>query len=1162
MMSFLSRLGSLGIYSLLGLSAFAVIIWYFGPIIRFAAVAPLYSVSSRVILIVIIFAIWGLVRLIKWLIGRKKDKDMSDGLADSGDSNADMSDEEIAELKDRFDEAVKTLRSSGKGNKAKSLYQLPWYMIIGPPGSGKTTLLVNSGLRFPLAEKGGQNSVQGIGGTRYCDWWFTDDAVMIDTAGRYTTQDSNEEVDNASWLGFLKLLKKNRARRPINGIIIAISIEELARQSEIDRERNAKAITQRIQELYEQLGVRFPIYLMFTKCDLLAGFMEYFGDLDRNEREQVWGFTYGIKDDSLQQFRAEFDGLEKQLEARLVQRLQSERDPQRRDLIYNFPQQFSSTKELLDDFLNRVFKSSRYMANPFLRGIYFTSGTQEGTPFNRIMGQLARNFGLSRAATQTRHQKGKSFFIHDLLTSVIFGESGLAGANLKVERLYGLLRKSSYMMMIAVPLLVLILWSFSYINNKGYINDVEAATTVVETQSQQVSPQNAAIFSVLPLLNEARAMPGGYNEQEQGTPIMREFGLDQSGKLGERGAVPAYERLLEGAFLPRLMVRLEQQMKNSLNEPEMLYQALKVYLMLDLPERMDTDVVRSFVTDDWDRELTRIATTEQLAQMHEHLDALLAMDPLVLPMDLDRNLVSTARDLLSRTTVSQRIYTVIKSRHGDEGKDFSLQGAAGEDGHLVFVRTSGASLGSGIPALFSPPGYHQMFLPSMTELVSKMEDETWIFAVEAADTGQQDNNQLMKAILDLYVKDYINEWNTFLGDVGIRPFRDLSQAAEILGLLSDEAKSPLRELLQAASLETTLAPEQSEGDSSLAGRIEGMFTNDIAGSLDPSGVDREFRDLHRLVDAPEGRASQLDGLFADLNDLFIFVNSMTRKSNDSMLADMQGEVNAALLRLRVSAQRAPGPVSDWVLGLASATNDLVAGGAMSAINGAWSAEVAPFCRQAVAGRYPFDQSADREVALQDFGQFFGVDGTLDKFFQEYLVSLVDTTSRSWQVKSSVADSISLNSASLRQLKRAKDIQRAFFMQGGKMPAISFDLRPTRMDASTTHFMLNVDGQRTTYSHGPIMNQTFKWPGNTGFSQVQFQFTPPTASGQSGNTVPGPWAWFRLLDKSSVSETSVSELFEATFSLDERWVTYELRANSAFNPFNLPELRAFRCPDRL
>ena len=83
------------------------------------------------------------------------------------------------------------------------VYQLPWYIIIGAPGAGKTTALVNSGLEFPLAAEVGQPVVRGVGGTRNCDWWFTSDAVLIDTAGRYTTHDSDREADRAAWFGFL-----------------------------------------------------------------------------------------------------------------------------------------------------------------------------------------------------------------------------------------------------------------------------------------------------------------------------------------------------------------------------------------------------------------------------------------------------------------------------------------------------------------------------------------------------------------------------------------------------------------------------------------------------------------------------------------------------------------------------------------------------------------------------------------------------------------------------------------------------------------------------------------------------------------------------------------------------------------------------------------------
>ena len=61
-----------------------------------------------------------------------------------------------------------------------------------------------------------------------CDWWFTDDAVLIDTAGRYTTQDSDAAVDKAGWDAFLDLLKRTRPRQPLNGVIIAIAMSDIA----------------------------------------------------------------------------------------------------------------------------------------------------------------------------------------------------------------------------------------------------------------------------------------------------------------------------------------------------------------------------------------------------------------------------------------------------------------------------------------------------------------------------------------------------------------------------------------------------------------------------------------------------------------------------------------------------------------------------------------------------------------------------------------------------------------------------------------------------------------------------------------------------------------------------------------------------------------------
>ena len=104
-------------------------------------------------------------------------------------------------------DALATLKAAS-GGKGDFLYDLPWYVMIGPPGSGKTTALVNSGLKFPLSHGATPAAIAGVGGTRYCDWWFTEDAVLIDTAGRYTTQDSDATADKQSWLCFPRSPKK------------------------------------------------------------------------------------------------------------------------------------------------------------------------------------------------------------------------------------------------------------------------------------------------------------------------------------------------------------------------------------------------------------------------------------------------------------------------------------------------------------------------------------------------------------------------------------------------------------------------------------------------------------------------------------------------------------------------------------------------------------------------------------------------------------------------------------------------------------------------------------------------------------------------------------------------------------------------------------------
>ena len=260
------------VISFIGLMALSLLVWFAGPVIKFGDdnAAPLESTTARLIVILILVALWGLNNLRIQLLNKKHNENLLNDLEDNqegmvADVSSEQSAEEMHQMNQRFTEAMSTLKKlkfKGKGSD-KALYELPWYIIIGPPGSGKTTALVNSSLDFPLADQFGKGALQGIGGTRNCDWWFTNEAVLIDTAGRYTTQDSHKVVDSTAWEGFLKLLKKNRRRRPINGAIISISIHDLLLQTEEERIQHARTIRTRIDELMDKLEIRFPIYLMF-----------------------------------------------------------------------------------------------------------------------------------------------------------------------------------------------------------------------------------------------------------------------------------------------------------------------------------------------------------------------------------------------------------------------------------------------------------------------------------------------------------------------------------------------------------------------------------------------------------------------------------------------------------------------------------------------------------------------------------------------------------------------------------------------------------------------------------------------------------------------------------------------------------------------------------
>jgi len=1172
------------VVSVLGIALLCLLVWFVGPLIAIAGFQPLLDPTVRLATILVIVLIWGIRNLWTAVKAKKTNSQVVAELsvAPAGDETAVESPEEVAVLRERFQDALTTLKQAKLGGRRgrRQLYQLPWYLMIGPPGAGKTTALKNSGLRFPLTEKFGDAAIQGIGGTRNCDWWFTEEAVLLDTAGRYTTQDSDQAADRAAWTGFLDLLKRHRRRRPIDGVLIAISVTDIAQSNDSERQAHASAVRQRLQELHETLKVQVPVYVIFTKCDLVAGFVEFFDDLGRQERGQVWGVTFSPETSHQpgavgEAFRAEFDQVMERLDARMFERFNRERDPQRRGVIQGFVHQMGLLREPLHGFLKDVFQPSRYESQSLLRGVYFSSGTQEGTPIDRVISAIAGTFGLERQVLPAFSGPGKSYFLTRLLSDVVFQEAGLVVRTGFFDRFRQHFQWGSYLAGAAVLALLALAWAASYTFNQAYISDSEDKVAAYEALAQKFADGRGSVVEILPLLDALRGLPGGYDERNISPPLTMGFGLYQGDKLGD-AARAAYRRALNSQMLPRILARLETQIRENVRNPALLYETLKIYLMLGNPRFIDRGLVQVWVALDLEARLPGPTNEARRDALSAHLAALLQSESRPLP--LDGTVIAQARALLARQALSLRVYGQIQQATLSRGKaPWRLTEKIGAGASQFFRRRSGADLSDGIPYLFTYAGFRDEFLAKGQALIREAGSETWVLGPEY-ESGMSEAQlaRLTQEVTELYLADYIGQWEAFIADLDIVPFRDFNHAVSVVNGLS-AVDSPMKALLRAINEETQLArsPAGLPGGSETPGRlneIKGRLAKllqlapeakaSLGGQNPFMAVDRRFEKLRALVRGADQGNAPIDQVVSMLKDLYLHLATIGSASNRGDAARTAAAGGSSIVqRVRFEADRLPDPVGRWLRRLAQASSQITAGAVRSRLGAVWSSDVAAYCTRALGDRYPLSKASPEDANLSDFAQYFGPQGLVNKFFDKYLTPFVDTSVRPWRPLTG-GEQVKVSSSALKHFEAAARVREAFFVGGSAAPRVSFEIRPLKLHKSASQVLFELGDQKLVYRHGPTRAQQMQWPAPDGGNRARISFTALSGARTVNVSAEGPWSLFRLLDQATVEQAGASDRFRVTFVVRGLTAEFELRATSVTNPFRRGAIEGFQCREQL
>jgi len=415
---------------------------------------------------------------------RKRDEKFAEGMGEEAKSQAARdrgAATSVAQMHQHWLDGFQRLREKLKGRGA--IYDLPWFVIVGRSGTGKTCAIRNSGLDFPL-DFDTDRGTKGVGGTRNCDWFFADEAILLDTAGRYS-EGEQKSGDQKEWLEFLGLLRKYRRDMPINGLLVAAAADDLLSRDSKDIVEDARRMRERLDELIRELKIQFPVFLLITKCDLVQGFSDFFGRLPRARHSELLGWTNPTWE--MQGFQQQIDealkGLRERVGALRPALLRDEERPAAVRNIFLFPDKLRALTDAVMQYSDALFRETRFNESAFLRGIYFTSALQTGSTIDDIV----KGLGVAYEPLPS----SKSYFLEDFFKERLQEDSKLVVPTGTATRR---LRTVNNLGLGVVALLAVVFAAFatgSYLRNRVLLNRIQKSIEKVDELPQMAAKDQA-----------------------------------------------------------------------------------------------------------------------------------------------------------------------------------------------------------------------------------------------------------------------------------------------------------------------------------------------------------------------------------------------------------------------------------------------------------------------------------------------------------------------------------------------------------------------------------------------------------------------------------------------------------------------------------------------
>ena len=896
-----------------------------------------------------------------------------------------------------------------------------------------------------------------------------------------------------------------------------------------------------------------------------------------------------------------------------------ERNEHRKQLILDFPNQFKSASTKLTEFVNLLFKANPYQEVPWFAGVYFTSGTQEGTPIERITNGVRDQFGAV-VVEQKQESITQSYFINRVFNDVIFKLQDLTRGNRK-KRLVGRWLKgltvTSGLASIAAVTALLIT---SYTSNQLLLNQGEARVKAIVEANVNKAKDEQKLAATLDLFEHYQSL----NNYEKQLPWYFIFGIYEGDETLTSVSQVLFNQLNQLITLPA-----EKQTLAQLKEFEAIwsaddadaraasrqayYDALKLHLMLSAhPEHKDDEFAKqqllSFISQHFNIEIDAQADSPITSQLNDLVDLYLAniSTDLENPGEIlfwqnNETAVLNARNSLNTQPEAEPLYQQIISSFAERKKAIQLkQFMAAKNRDVLKSNFS-------IPYVYTNAGWQEYVYPEIKRISRLVFSGDWVMGTSnesgqnAVDEAQAD--ALAKAMRSYYFKDYGNTWFAFLNSIKVPTFRDLNDASINFARLSS-TDGPLIDLMTLVNDNIVVADKPSavsanndkiatilSGATDTAAKkvAKGKLAKQVAERPDFSQVstvrapelETRFADLRRFSQHDEDKqmSDYMSQYISSLSSIHSDIKAMAASNEDDAQAmvfvqdllsgNSQDNALQSSWIIIESQTRALDPETKDTLDvlfkapLQSGIASIMAK-ARSQLNEEWENQVYTMYSSSIAGKYPFNLTGP-DAAIADVSEFLNSEtGVLWNFINSQLKPFMKVRRGVWEEKQWNGVGIGFNQELLDGLTKANKVTRSLFLNGSDAAGFNFQMMPVpQKGIRETYLGFSEQGYR--YRNEPEEWRNFSWPGR-GAAEKAILYGLDNAGRRVTIEQDGPWALLKVLNQANVKWIKGTE-FLATWELVDKSeqslkVQFSLKSGRNSGIFSKYMLTSFALPNSL